>query len=102
MFDPQHLQVMTVAAERAQNPNMPRLRSVVPETREVIAIATKAHVASSVSADTESKADVLSMLQSSHMVHLACHGIQHTEEPHNSHFCLSTGDLTVSDLTAAG
>jgi CHAT domain-containing protein len=41
---------------------------------------------------------MLATLQSSQVVHLACHGIQHQDEPHKSHFCLSTGNLAISEL----
>jgi CHAT domain-containing protein len=97
-FHPHQIKLMAVAAESAQNANMPRLRYAVPEAHSVLDIATKAGVSSTLDAKAATKAEVLRQLQSSHVVHLACHGIQHKEEPHKSHFCLSTGDLEVSEL----
>jgi CHAT domain-containing protein len=89
---------MTVAAESARNHNMPPLRHAVPETRCVVDVATKAGASRVFEAGAASEADLLAALRSSHIVHFACHGIQHREEPHKSHFCLSTCDLSVSEL----
>jgi CHAT domain-containing protein len=98
-FAPQQIRVMTAAAEHTKH-DMPPLHYAVPETRGVTDIVSAARVLSSCSADTATKPEVLSMLRSSHVVHLACHGIQHKHEPHKSRFCLSTCDLAISELMA--
>jgi CHAT domain-containing protein len=97
-MDAKQVKVMAIAAEHAQNTNMPPLRYAMPEAHSVIDIATKAGAPSSLKSNTATKAEVLAKLQSSHVVHLACHGIQHKDEPHKSHFCLSNGNLSVSEL----
>jgi CHAT domain-containing protein len=89
---------MTVADAYAQHSNMPPLQNAMLETRSVLEAAKKAGAADSFNAGTATKDEVLAMFQSSQIVHLACHGIQHREEPHKSRFCLSTGDLMVSEL----
>jgi CHAT domain-containing protein len=90
---------MTVAAKFAQDPDMPPLYHALPETREISNIAMNAGTSSCFNvAATATKAEVIAALQSSQVVHIACHGIQHEREPHKSHFCLSTGNLTVSEL----
>jgi CHAT domain-containing protein len=98
VFYPTQVKLMAVVAESAQSSNMPILHYAVPEARSIIDIAAKAEARETLYVDTATKAEVLTKLQSSHIVHVACHGIQHKEEPHKSHFCLSTGDLTVSEL----
>jgi CHAT domain-containing protein len=97
-FSPQQIKLMTVAAESVPHSNMPPLRYAVSETRGVIDIVKKAGASSGLDMDAATKAEVLAKLRSSHVVHLACHGIQRKHEPHKSHFCLSTGNLTVSEL----
>lgn len=97
-FDLHQVKIMAVALKHAQNPNMPPLQNVIPETRAVIDMATKMGIGSIVGADTADKQEVLAMLQSSNVIHLACHGVQDSKEPHKSRFCLSTGDLAVSEL----
>jgi CHAT domain-containing protein len=77
---------------------MPLLRNAVPEARAVVDIATRFGVRVSLRTDTVPISEVLEQLRLSQIVHLACHGIQHKSEPHKSHFCFSTGDLTVSSL----
>jgi CHAT domain-containing protein len=89
---------MAAAATYTQHSNMPPLQYAVSETRSIIEIVTKAGAVNSFDSDTATKAEVLAALQSSQVIHLACHGIQHEYEPHKSHFCLATGDLTVSEL----
>jgi CHAT domain-containing protein len=89
---------MTVAVEHAEHSSMPPLRYALPETRGVVDIVTKSREPVNSEAGTATKGDILEMLQSSQAVHLACHGIQHDREPYRSHFCLSTGNLTVAEL----
>jgi CHAT domain-containing protein len=95
---PQHTKLVALAAEHAQHPNMPSLPYAVSEVKSVIDIATNAGASSNIDVGTAAKDEVAAMLQSSQIVHLACHGIQHHLEPHKSHFCLSTGNLTVAEL----
>lgn len=89
---------MTVAAEQAHSSNMPRLRYAMPETRDVIGILEEAGGTRGFEASVATIPEVLESLQSTEIVHLACHGIQHPNELHKSRFCLSTGNLTVSNL----
>lgn len=97
-FNRQQTKLMTVAAEQAHSSNMPRLRYAVSDTRDVVDIVTKAGGSRSFDATAAPISEVLTNLQSSQVIHLACHGIQHQSEPHRSRFCLSTGDLMVSEL----
>jgi CHAT domain-containing protein len=97
-FDLRQIKLMTVAAEHAQDASMPPLRYAVRETRSVNDTVTRTGASGAVQLDGASKDDVLATLQSSQVVHLACHGIQHQDEPHKSHFCLSTGNLAISEL----
>jgi CHAT domain-containing protein len=98
MLPVEQIRLTTVGVEDAHDSNMPRLRNVVPETRHVLDMARKAQVLSSVDAATAGKNELVKMFQSSQILHLACHGIQHREEPHKSHFCLRTGNLTITEL----
>jgi CHAT domain-containing protein len=97
-FIPSQMKVMTLAAEHAQDISLPPLRYAVPETRGVTEIMKSVGATSVHSADAAGTNEVLGMFQSSQVVHLACHGIQYEGEPHNSHFCLSTGKLTIAEL----
>jgi CHAT domain-containing protein len=92
------LKLTAVAVEHAEHTNMPPLRHAVSETRDVVDLATKAGVSSSFDPDMACKEEVLANLQSSQIVHLACHGIQHEREPYKSYFCLRTSNLTISEL----
>jgi CHAT domain-containing protein len=42
--------------------------------------------------------EVPESLQFAHMVHFACHGIQHKIKPRQSHLCLKSAPLTVAKL----
>jgi CHAT domain-containing protein len=41
---------------------------------------------------------VIEALESTDLVHFACHGVQVGREPHESHFCLRSDNLTVEEL----
>jgi CHAT domain-containing protein len=97
-FKPEDVELLAIAAEQSQHPNMPRLRCVTHEAQGIIHLATKAGGAASADMGMLTKAGVLAKLESAKLIHLACHGIQHRSEPHKSHFCLTTGDLSVSEL----
>jgi CHAT domain-containing protein len=92
------VKLLGVAAERAQDPSMPRLRRVEEEVREAIDVVTRAGVSATFDLGTMPKAHLLTSLRSANIVHLACHGVQHVTDPHKSRFCLSTGDLTALEL----
>jgi CHAT domain-containing protein len=77
---------------------MPYLHHVAQEVEETVSAAKDIGASSSTDAGAASKTELLAMLSSANMVHLACHGIQHTIDPHQSRFCLTTGDLSVSEL----
>jgi CHAT domain-containing protein len=98
-FVPEKMNVMIVAVEHAKDPIMPPLRWAMAEARDVANIATQVGASSSVLGDPATTAEVLATFQRSDVVHIACHGVQHKREPHKSHFCLGTGDLSVSELT---
>jgi CHAT domain-containing protein len=95
VFVPARIKLLAIAAEFAGD--MPPLRYVARECEEITRVAISAG-ATSVDAARSSKSDVIRMLDSVNVVHFACHGIQHRAEPHKSRFCLSSGDLTVSEL----
>jgi hypothetical protein len=97
-FTPGEMKVLTIAAEQPQDTHMPALECVVQEAQDVLDIVTKSRAAGSSDTGAASTSDVLVMLQSANVVHIACHGVQHASEPHKSRFCLSTGDLSVSEL----
>jgi CHAT domain-containing protein len=42
--------------------------------------------------------DVAEQLESAHLVHIACHGMQDPKSPLQSCFCLSDGSISVEDL----
>jgi CHAT domain-containing protein len=90
--------MLAMSAEQARQSDMPRLCNVVQEAQEVVSIASGAGILGRSDTGVDSKAEVLAMLQSADLVHLACHGIQDAIEPHKSRFCLSSGDLSVSEL----
>jgi CHAT domain-containing protein len=93
----QNIRLLAVAAEKAQEPNLAILPSVSREARTVVDAFTNAGASSSDGSES-AISDVMAMMESAHIVHLACHGIQDKSEPHKSHFCLSTGNLSVSQL----
>jgi CHAT domain-containing protein len=98
MFTPAQVNVLAITAEHAQDERLPRLPCVEEEVQAMVESAARA--GASVSSDTSAttKGELLAMLKSASVVHFACHGRQCDTEPHESHFCLSTGDLTVAQL----
>jgi CHAT domain-containing protein len=96
-FATRQMRLMTVASETSQDPKMPALPFAMLEIRGVADVAKKAGFSGVL--NVTSKADILTALHSSQVVHFACHGIQLTHEPHKSHFCLSNSNLTVLELT---
>jgi CHAT domain-containing protein len=97
---PKQTKLLAIAAEHAQDANLPRLLNVAEEVQGVLNAAATAGASGSSDASAASTVDVLAMFKRVNFVHLACHGVQHRSEPHKSHFSLSTGDLSVSELMA--
>jgi CHAT domain-containing protein len=89
------MRLLLVTAERAQDQTLPPLRHVAEEAQNITKAASSAGAFVSLQQDQEA---VLTALVSSNVVHMACHGVQHRTEPHKSHFCLSSGNLSVSEL----
>jgi CHAT domain-containing protein len=94
----ERIQVVTITAEHAQDSNMIPLLYVREETQSIIEIVGRAGAAIKSDSSTSTKADVLTLFETANVVHLACHGVQHPTEPHKSRFCLTMGDLSVSEL----
>jgi CHAT domain-containing protein len=92
------MRLVTVTAEQALDTALPTLRYVAQETQQISEIA--ATVGMSL-AQARAKGDVLASLSSTTVVHFACHGVQNDKEPHESHFCLGDGNLTISELMDA-
>jgi CHAT domain-containing protein len=68
--------------------------------RTIREVASVANVSAHTAEKDITPAKLVASLQAANFVHLACHGIQHSSEPHKSEFCLSSGSLTVSHLMA--
>jgi CHAT domain-containing protein len=110
VYNTHEVRVAAIAAKQAHNRALRPLQYVVRECEQLVESAGTAGVSAtflnqSISKedvinkeDVISKEDVIASIQTAHIVHLACHGIQHDSEPHESHFCLGSGNLTVSDL----
>jgi CHAT domain-containing protein len=92
------MKLLAVAVEEAQDSSLPRLPYVLEESHSVLEIASRQGTRSANVEATQAKTEIMASLESTNMVHLACHGIQHSTEPHRSHFCLGSGELTVSEL----
>jgi CHAT domain-containing protein len=90
--------MVAVAVEQAHNPALQPLRWVTRESARIVELATNAGVIAHSLPTTMTTSEVIASFQSANFVHLACHGIQNHAAPHESHFCLGSGDLTVSDL----
>lgn len=101
MFPSAHVKVLTIAAVNAHSSIGPRLRYVPQEVQALLEIAEKAGASCRSEEGLSAPAHVLNMINSTNMVHFACHGNQHHSEPHESHFCLTTGNLSVSELMKA-
>jgi CHAT domain-containing protein len=99
MISTAEISLLGIAAENAHNSTMPRLRHVVSEVAETTGMVKNTGATIKSNADGSlAHSDVLAWFQSANIVHLACHGIQNPKDPHKSRFCLSTGDITVSEL----
>jgi hypothetical protein len=92
--------LLLVAAEHVATAQLPALPSVRIEMSEITGIADRAgiqYAASSRTVATPEEAKVA--LPSATLVHIACHGLQHPEQPLESAFHLSNdGVLSVSNL----
>jgi hypothetical protein len=100
VFPSDQIRLLAVAAEYAHDSRGPPLPNVPREVRTVLKRVKKAGASGRSDAGAASTADVIDMIKSANLVHFACHGNQHASEPHESHFCLTTGNLSVADLTA--
>lgn len=93
------LRALLIAEDSA--PGMPVLPSTIEEVREIAALFPDEGLllplsrAGSEGATLES---VSANLSQAHVVHFACHGVQDTEDPLESGFCLRNGRLTVQAL----
>jgi CHAT domain-containing protein len=97
-YNTHEVRVSAIAAKQAHDEALPPLQYVAQESEQLVEAARTAK-ASAISLDqSKSMKDVTASIRTAHIVHLACHGIQHDSEPHQSRFCLGSGDLTVSDL----
>jgi CHAT domain-containing protein len=90
--------LLGIAAEHAQDPSLPSLHHVAAEAQHLVRLASEIGAPLSLVDSMATKQEVLAMFESANIVHLACHGVQHPTEPHKSRFCLSSGNLTVSEL----
>jgi CHAT domain-containing protein len=89
------------ASETITSLNMPVLDSVKAEITEVTRLAQATDHIEVLEYGHTSAAkvhEVAEALPRADIVHLACHGVQDSEDPLNSGFCLGDGRLTVSDL----
>jgi CHAT domain-containing protein len=68
--------------------------------RTIREVASLANVSAQTAEKDITPAELVASLQAANFVHLACHGIQYSSEPHKSEFSLSSGSLTVSELMA--
>jgi CHAT domain-containing protein len=98
VYMPENMKLLAIAVEKTLDHNLPPLHHVVEEANTVTMVATQARVLSSPVTNFKSKRELLEAFASAGMVHLACHGIQDSSEPHQSHFALSNGRLTVAEL----
>jgi CHAT domain-containing protein len=89
---------MTVAAQQARDATLPPLVHVVQEVEQVTELAISAGADAHVIAPFTPVGEVIRSLQAASIVHLACHGIQDHARPHESHFSIDSGNITVSAL----
>jgi CHAT domain-containing protein len=92
--------LLLVAAEHTADARLPVLGKVKVETRDICSVVEKAGVQYAALSKSVSKtAQATVVLPAANLVHIACHGLQHTSEPLKSAFHLSDYDvLSVSDL----
>jgi CHAT domain-containing protein len=96
----QQLKLALIASNSTKTDGLPLLWSLRSEVECIADLAKNAQVTvdmqNSSGAVTASR--VIAALPSSHLVHIACHGIQNTAEPLKSSFCLSDRALAVTEL----
>jgi CHAT domain-containing protein len=92
--------LLLVAAEHAATTQLPALPSVRTEMSEITGIADRAGIQYASSSRTvATPEEATAALPSATLVHIACHGLQHPEQPLESAFHLSDdGVLSVSNL----
>jgi CHAT domain-containing protein len=89
-----------IAAMKAEDVGLPILWNVEAEIGNIEEIAEGASITVADKCVDEEAViqNVAAALKSSNMVHIACHGIQNPHNALSSGFCLSDGNLTVSQL----
>jgi CHAT domain-containing protein len=97
-FPADQIKLLAIAAEYAHNSSGPRLQHVPREVQAILDAVQDAGASGRSDAGETTTAGVVEMIKSANMVHFACHGNQHRSEPHKSHFCLTTGNLSVTEL----
>jgi CHAT domain-containing protein len=92
--------LLLIAAEHTTDARLPPLGKVKVETRGICSVVEKAGVHFAASSQSVSKTEEATVaLPAANLVHIACHGLQHTSEPLESAFHLSNHDvLSVSAL----
>jgi CHAT domain-containing protein len=90
--------VLTIAAERSHNLALPPLRFVQREVDDITDLTKQMNIVADSLPGLATKDAIVSALEAANIVHFACHGIQDSSEPHESHFSLESENLTVSDL----
>jgi CHAT domain-containing protein len=93
------LQLSLIAAGYTEDLHLPALPSVQDEVETVIHTCTRANVSLDTGCISEPiTAQVDKAFESAHLVHIACHGIQHPSDPLQSAFCLNKGKMKVEHL----
>jgi CHAT domain-containing protein len=92
--------LLLVAAEHTADAGLPVLGKVKIEMQDICSVVEKAGVQyAALSKSVAKTAQATAALPAANLVHIACHGLQHTSEPLKSAFYLSDHDvLSVSDL----
>jgi CHAT domain-containing protein len=88
-----------VAERQAENEALPVLHGVDQEVESIAHVATL-HDITIVHrlSDSTTVAGTSAALQAANVVHLACHGLQDSDDATQSGFCLGDGRLTISQL----
>jgi CHAT domain-containing protein len=99
-FSKHDAKLSLTAVINAHDASLPPLWNVEDEIRQARETAEEASIrVINQCMDKEAViADVAESFKSANMVHIACHGIQNPENALSSGFCLSDGNLTVSQL----
>jgi CHAT domain-containing protein len=98
-FSTARSKLLLVAADSAEDEKLPTLYHVEDEMWSISDVAEKTGVTLEVQcAGSATKSQVSTSLKSAEIVHLACHGVQHPDEPLKSAFYLEDGTLTVEQL----